>query len=415
MQNNTVMKKLTKPQFVILGFQHVFAMFGSTILVPTLTGLNPSVALFTSAVGTLIFHLITGGKVPAYLGSSFAFIPPIIAASNAYGVQGAMLGCVIAGLIYVVMSGFIRVIGSDFINRFLPPIVIGPVIMIIGLKLAPEANNMASGHLLTALFTLAVTITVSIFARGIFKVIPILIGIISGYIFAMFYGLVDLTPVLEAKWFAAPSFTFLNPAQIGDNLGAILIVAPIAMVTMVEHLGDVLAISKTTNQNFMKSPGLHRTLLGDGIATALAGIFGGPPNTTYGENVGVLAITKVYNPAIVRLAATFVLFMSFMPKIGALIHSIPIPVMGGIVILLFGMISAIGMRTLIENSIDLSDTRNLIIISTILVIGLSGIEIMIKSVPVSGMGLAAVVGIFLNLILPKTKQESPTEDSETAA
>lgn len=404
--------KLTTPQLAILGVQHMFAMFGATVLVPALTGLNPSVALFTSAIGTLIFHLVTGGKVPAYLGSSFAFISPIIAASDSYGVQGALLGCFVAGLVYIVCSFIIRAIGTDFIDRFLPPVVVGPVIMTIGLLLAPVAKDMASTHLLTAFFTLAVAITVSIFGKGLFKVIPILMAIISGYIFAIFNGLVNFAPISTAKFLAFPDFTFLNPMSIGDNLGAIIIIAPIAIVTMVEHLGDVLAISNTTGQEFIKDPGLHRTLLGDGIATALAGIFGGPPNTTYGENVGVLAITKVYNPLVVRVAACFVLILSFIPKVGALIQSIPAAVMGGICILLFGMIASIGLRTLVENTVDLSNTRNLVIVSTILVIGLSGIEIPIGEIAFGKVGLAAIVGILLNLVLPKDKDQ--TEEQKEA-
>ncbi len=408
-------KELTRPKMLILGVQHLFAMFGATILVPRLTGLDPGVALFTSAVGTLLFQLITGGKVPAYLGSSFAFIAPITAASTAFGVQGAMLGCIIAGLVYIAMATLIKVIGVNFINRFLPPVVVGPVIIVIGLGLAPVAKDMASANLKIAFFTLAVTIGISIFAKGIFKIIPILIGIVSGYIVSMIFGLVDFTQIQNATWLAAPNFTFLNVSKIGANLGAIALIAPIAIVTMVEHLGDVLALGKTTGKNFIKDPGLHRTLLGDGIATALAGIFGGPPNTTYGENIGVLAITKVYNPIVVQIAAIIVLILSFIPKVGAFIQTIPTAVMGGIVILLFGMIASIGMRTLIENSIDLSATRNLVIVSTILVFGISGLAIPIKEgLEFGGMGLAAIVGILLNLILPQSKQTTNIKEEISA-
>lgn len=401
-------ENLAMSRKIILGIQHMFAMFGATVLVPNLTGLSPSVALFTSAVGTMIFHLITKGQVPAYLGSSFAFIAPIIAAKESFGIPGAMLGCLTVGIIYIVMSGVIRMVGTDFIDKYLPPVVVGPVIMTIGLGLASTAKDMATGHLPTAIFTLLVTIAVSVYARGLLKIIPILIGIIAGYIFAYFGGIVDLTQVYEAAWFALPDFSFLSLSEMSANLPAILIVAPIAVVTMVEHLGDVLALSKTVDKDFIEDPGLHRTLLGDGVATAFAAFFGGPPNTTYGENIGVLAITKVYNPIVIELAALFVFAISFVQKVGAFIRSIPPSVMGGIVILLFGMIASIGLRTLIENEVDLSKNRNLVIVSTILVIGISDLPLSIPGlgVELKGMGLAAIVGILLNLILPTVKSES---------
>lgn len=382
----------------ILALQHMFAMFGATVLVPTLTGLNPSVALFTSGLGTIIFHLITRGKVPAYLGSSFAFIAPIIAAKSQAGTGGVMVGIMAAGLIYVIMAILIKYIGPEFFRKLLPPVVVGPVIITIGLGLAPAAKDMASTHLLTATVTLAITIVFSIFARGIFKVIPVLMGIIGGYIFAVTQGLVDFTPVSQAAWFALPEFTVPN---FSGSLKAISLIAPIALVTMVEHLGDVLALGTTTKKDFITEPGLHRTLLGDGIATALAGVFGGPPNTTYGENIGVLALTKVYNPFIIEMTALLVLASSFVQKLGVLIRTVPQAVMGGIVFLLFGMIAAVGLRTLIENKVDLSNNRNIIIISVILVIGISNLTINIAGLEFAGMGLAAIVGIFLNLVLPE--------------
>ncbi|OCL27910.1 uracil permease [Orenia metallireducens] len=422
---------ITLSKGLILAIQHLFAMFGSTVLVPTLTGLNPAVALFTSGVGTLIFHLITKGQVPAYLGSSFAFIGPIIAAQEGYGLPAALLGCFVAGLIYIVMSAVIHKIGTDFIDNYLPPVVVGPVIMTIGLGLAPVAKDMAMTHLPTAIFTLAVTIGVSVLGRGIFKVIPILLGIISGYIFASFNGLVDLSAVKAASWFALPEFNSIFALDSwGAGISAIALIAPVAIVTMVEHLGDVLALSKTVNKNFIEEPGLHRTLLGDGVATAFASLAGGPPNTTYGENIGVLALTGVHNPVIVEMAAVIVLAMSFIQKIGALIQTIPQAVMGGIVILLFGMIASIGLRTLIDNKVDLSINRNLVIVSTILVIGISGIPLTIDFIAISkflhldnvaiiqtivnqikvlefqGMGLAAMVGIALNILLPRIKKSS---------
>ncbi len=393
---------------LILALQHMFAMFGATVLVPSLTGLDPSVALFTSGLGTLIFHLITKARVPAYLGSSFAFIAPIIAAKTQYGTGGAMAGVVIAGIIYIIMAILIRLIGTGFFRRLLPPVVVGPVIITIGLGLAPTAKDMASEHILTAAVTLLITVCFSIFAKGIFKVIPILMGIIGGYLFAMTQGLVDFKPVTEAAWLAFPSFTF---PEFAGNIKAISLIAPIAFVTMVEHLGDVLALGTTVKKDFIKEPGLHRTLLGDGIATALAGFFGGPPNTTYGENIGVLALTKVYSPLIIEMTAILVLLSSFIQKLGVIIQTVPSAVMGGIVFLLFGMIASIGLRTLVENSVDFSNNRNLIIVSIILVIGISGLTISASGLEFAGMGLAALVGIILNLVLPKDLTDEPDEEN----
>ncbi|MGM0603746.1 MAG: uracil-xanthine permease family protein [Bacillota bacterium] len=388
---------------LILALQHMFAMFGSTVLVPSLTGLSPAVALFTSGLGTLIFHFITGGKVPAYLGSSFAFIAPIIAAKSQFGTDGAMLGIITVGIVYSIMSIVIKYVGTDFFRKLLPPVVVGPVIITIGLGLAPTAKDMASEHLLTAFVTLSIAVAISVFAKGIVKVIPILLGIVGGYIFAAFMGLVDFTPVMEASWIAFPKFAL---PQISGNLKAITLIAPIALVTMVEHLGDVLAISSTTKNDFIEDPGLHKTLLGDGIATLMAGLFGGPPNTTYGENVGVLAITKVYNPFIIQMTAVIVILSSFVQKLGVMIRTIPVPVMGGIVFLLFGMIASIGLRTLVENQVDLSKNRNLVIVSVTLLVGISNLTISVAGLDFAGMGLAALVGIIMNLILPDTEKKN---------
>src|SRR5690554_829645 len=431
-------KSISWTRLLPLSLQHVFAMFGATVLVPLLTGLNPLTALFTSATGTIIFHLVTGGKVPAYLGSSFAFITPImIVALDVLpdGTEGMGMGyaaatgaCIIAGLIYLLTAWLVKIVGIKAIERFTPPVVVGPVIMSIGLGLAGTAKDMSSGNMFIALFTLAVVILLSIFAKGFFKLIPILIGLASGYILTLVLQtdalqsiafvrhyllpeqLIDFSPVAEAKWFALP--TLVNDAAYGTTGGiefllpkftfsTALFIAPIAIVTMVEHLGDMLAISRTTGSNFVEKPGLHRTLMGDGLATAWAGFLGGPPNTTYGENVGVLAMTRVFNPLVVQVAALFVLLFSLSPKVGALLATIPEPVMGGIVILLFGMIASVGIRTLVEKQVDMSKTRNLIIVSTILVLSLSGITLGIFQ----GMGLGALAGIFLNIILPDKEEE----------
>lgn len=408
-----------------LGIQHVFAMFGATILVPMLTGMDASTALFTSGLGTLVFQLITKGKVPAYLGSSFAFIAPLIAAKEQFGLVGALSGAFVAGLVYVVIGAIIQRVGIGFIDRFFPPVVVGPVIMTIGLGLAGVARDYSIAHLPTALFTLAVVIAVSYYGKGLLKIIPILVGIIAGYAFALFInwrspelglflnsnGESLFTILKNTSWapalpgylstlFTNPGATLLNPANW--QLGAIAMVAPVAVVTMIEHLGDVLTISRTTGQDFVKDPGLHRTLWGDGIATALAALLGGPPNTTYGENIGVLAVTKVFNPIVVRTAAIFVLIFSLFPKVGAFISTMPLPVMGGVTILLFGMIAAIGIRTLVEKQVDLGDTRNLMIASTIIILGISGLEIF----HLKGMGLGAIVGVLLNQLLPERMNQA---------
>lgn len=392
--------------------QHVFAMFGATVLVPILTGLDPRTALFTSAVGTLLFQFITRGQVPAYLGSSFAFIVPIQIATANYGVHSALFGCFTAGLVYMLISAAIKSVGIGFIEKYFPPIVVGPVIMTIGLGLADVARDMANANITVAMVTLGITILVSYYGKGLLKIIPILAGVVGGYLFALALHLsgraelFNFADLQQASWvpalpdyvkllFTNPGATVLNPENWA--VGAVLIVAPVAAVTIIEHLGDILTISRTTGRDFIKDPGLHRTVLGDGLATSLAALFGGPPNTTYGENVGVLAITKVFNPVVVRVAAIFVLVFSVIPKVGAAIATIPVAVMGGVVVLLFGMIAAVGIRTLIEKRIDFSDTRNLVIASTIIILGISKL----KFLGLQGMGLGAIAGLLLNVLLPE--------------
>lgn len=410
--NNKGYEQLSWSRIIPLGLQHVFAMFGATILVPILTGLDPRTALFTSGLGTLLFALVTGGKVPAYLGSSFAFIVPIQIATASFGVHAALFGCFVAGLVYVVISAVIKAVGIGFIEKYFPPVVVGPVIMTIGLGLAPVARDMANANIAVAMVTLAITILVSYYGKGIFKIIPILAGITGGYVFALILHytgraeLFDFTGLVAASWMPAlpeylqkvlttPSDTVLNPANWA--LQAVFIIAPVAAVTVIEHLGDVLTIGRTTGRDFVADPGLHRTILGDGLATSMAALFGGPPNTTYGENVGVLAITKVFSPIVVKVAAIFVLAFSVLPKVGAAIATIPTAVMGGVVVLLFGMIAAVGIRTLVEKRVDFSDTRNLVIASTIIILGISGLQF----AGLQGMGLGAIAGIVLNIILPE--------------
>lgn len=410
--------RLPLSKMVPLALQHVFAMFGATILVPILTGLSPAVALFTSGLGTLLFLVITGGKVPAYLGSSFAFIAPVafIVASEQWGVPYAMGGVVVSGLVYAVVAGIISFAGVNWLHRLLPPIVIGPVIMVIGLGLAPAALDMAGftapdasladAGILVALITLALALVASLVARGWLSTVPVLVAIVGGYVASILFGLVDFAPVREAAWFGIPPFTAPR-----FDLGAILVIAPVAVVTMAEHLGDVFVLSNITGRNFYEKPGLHRTLLGDGLASLLAGLFGGPPNTTYGENVGVMAITRVFAVRVIALAATFAVAMSFVPKLGALIQSIPTPVMGGVAMVLFGIIASSGMRTLVESRIDFSDKRNLVIASVILVVGVGGAALKLGPFELQGMALATIIGVILNLVLP---QSAPQVDSEPA-
>lgn len=398
-------RQLGVGEHVALGFQHLFAMFGATVLVPLLTGLDPAVALFTSGSGTLIFQLLTKGQVPAYLGSSFAFIAPIIAAAGQWGLPYALGGGVAVGLVYAAVALLIAKIGTNWVDRVLPPVVIGSVIIVIGLGLASTAVGMAGfvdgGSLATpevrvALFTLLVTVLGTIFFKGFLAVVPILIGIVAGYLFALTQGVVDFGPVREAAWIGLPQF--MAPKF---NAAAIAMIVPVALVSITEHLGDVLVMSKITGKDYYRKPGLHRTLLGDGLATSWAALWGGPPNTTYGENAGVLAITGVHNVSIVRTAAILAVALSFIQKMGALISTIPSAVMGGVSIVLFGVIAASGLRTLVESGIDYGDKRNLVVSSVILVLGIGSAELGLGALKLQGMGLATVVGILLNLVLPQ--------------
>lgn len=415
-------------QWLPFSLQHLFAMFGATILVPLLVGISPAVALISSGVGTLAFIAITKGKVPAYLGSSFAFIAPLATVIHAEGVGQAMFGAMFAGILYGVVSLFIFKSGIQWIRRILPPVVIGPVIVVIGLGLAGTAAEMAvvqevervveleavdgtmvqlaesvkefnNIYFLVSMLTLMITIISAIFLKGFFGLIPVLIGIIGGYIISYFLGLVDFNTVLTAPWFAIPEF--VTP-QVSWT--AVLVIMPVAMVTLAEHLGDMLVISKVTGRNMLENPGLHRTVLGDGIASLLASLMGGPPNTTYGENVGVLAISRVFSIFVIGGAAVLAIVFGFIGKVSALIQSIPTPVMGGVSILLFGIIASSGLRVLIESEVQLTHKRNLIITSIILLAGIGSSILQGQGViNVSGMAIAALAGILLHLILPDEK------------
>ncbi len=412
-------KKDSAGKLALLGIQHVFAMFGATVLVPMLTGMSPAVALFCAGVGTWIFHLCTGRKVPTFLGSSFAFIAAIqgaaqICSDNAEIGTDAYLaalpyatgGIIVAGALYLVLALLVRLVGAERVRSFFPPIVTGPVVTIIGLMLAPSAINNITTQIgtvnvglnwLVAAVAIAAIFVTSLFAKGLFKLVPILIGIIVGYVAAICCGMVDFTTIAQAPWLDLPPF-FLPKF----DMRAIGLVAPIAIVTFVEHIGDVTASSAVVGKDFIKDPGLHRTLMGDGLATMFAGLVGGPANTTYSENTGVLAATKNYNPLTLEIAACFAILISFLGKFAALITSMPGPVIGGVSIVLYGMIAAVGLRTLVENQVDFTKTRNLLIAAVMLVLGLGADKaITIGGVAISGVALAAILGIILNKILPE--------------
>jgi uracil permease len=405
--------EMPKPtQWLTLSLQHLFAMFGATILVPYLVGLDPAIALISSGLGTLAFLLITKMQVPAYLGSSFAFITPVIAAKAAGGPGGAMIGTFMAGLVYGIIALIISKAGYRWIMNLLPPVVVGPIIIIIGLSVAPTAVDMAMNnsagkysmlHFSVALVTLAATIIFSIYAKKIFSIIPILAGIVVGYIYALIVGIVDFKPVIDANWFEMPNFVIpFVSYKVQFSWDIFWLMVPVAIVTISEHIGHQLILSKVVGRDYIKEPGLHRSILGDGTATLISALVGGPPKTTYGENIGVLAITRVYSVYVLAGAAVLAIVFGFVGKITALIHSIPTPVMGGVSILLFGIIASSGLRMLVDSKIDFDDKRNLVIASVILIIGLGGaiVKLPFKDIVIQGMALAAIIGVVLNLILP---------------
>lgn len=401
------LEQLGTGKTILLGMQHTFTMFGATVLVPILTGLDVSVALFMAGVCTLLGHLIMKNRVPVFLGSSFAFIAPIITVvemskATGHGTAYATGGIVIAGLVYAIFAILIHLFGVEKIVSFFPPIVCGPMIMVIGLNLAPTAIGMASENWLLAIVAFIVVVAVNIFAKGFLQIIPVITGLIVGYIVALVTGHIDLTPVSQAAWFGLPKFTIAK-----FDLQYIMVIAPVALATIVEHIGDVIAIGATVEDDFTKDPGLHRTMLADGLMTSLSALVGGPANTTYSENTGVLALTRVWDPLVMKIAAVFAIILGGVPKIAALISTIPGSVIGGISIVLFGMIASIGLRTVVENQVDFTKSRNLIIAATILVLGIGGAVLPINigsfSLSLQGMGLAAIVGIILNKVLPEVR------------
>ncbi|MFY0594930.1 MAG: uracil-xanthine permease [Cognatishimia sp.] len=400
----------------ILGAQMLFVAFGALVLVPLLTGLDPAVALFTAGLGTLIFQIVTRGQVPVFLASSFAFIAPIIYGVQTWGMAATTGGLAVAGLLYVVISFAIRIFGTDWLHRVLPPVVVGPVIMVIGLALAPVAVNMATGlagdtqimpkghALIIAAISLGTTMLIAIRGKGMMKVLPILCGIIVGYISALILGLITGTTivgfanVINAPWFAVPGF--IAPEF---QLAAILFILPVALAPAIEHFGDIMAIGGVTGKDYMEKPGIQNTMLGDGLATTAAGLLGGPPNTTYSEVTGAVTLTKAFNPAIMTWAAIFAITLSFVGKISGALSTIPMPVMGGIMILMFGMVTVVGLTVLAKiGSEALTNARNMVIVSTILIIGIGGLAIPFGAdFTLSGIGLAGIAGVLLNLILPQ--------------
>lgn len=404
-----------KPNQVIIGAQMLFVAFGALVLVPLLTGLDPNVALFTAGAGTLLFQVITRGKVPVFLASSFAFIAPIIYGVKTWGIPATMCGLTAAGFLYILLSLLIRWKGSGIIEKVLPPVVVGPVIMVIGLILAPVAVHMAMGKtgdgaavlvpkntaLIVSMIALMTTILVSLLGRGMLKLIPILSGIIAGVLVSIPFGLLDLSRVAEAPWIAVPDFVFPE-----WNLQAIFFIVPVAIAPAIEHFGDILAIGSITGKNYLKDPGIHNTMMGDGIATSFASFLGGPPNTTYSEVTGAVALTQSFNPAIMTWAALFAIVLAFIGKVGALLQSIPTPVMGGIMLLLFGAIMVVGINTLVKAGDDLMEPRNLSIVALILVFGFGGMAFSAGEFTIKGIGLSGLLGVILNLILPKSKEHA---------
>lgn len=395
----------------IIGLQFLFVAFGALVLVPILTGLDPNVALFTAGLGTLLFQITTRERIPPiFLASSFSFIAPIIYGLKTWGLAGTMCGLASAGIFYFFLSIVVRIKGSDFLHKLFPAVVVGPVIMTIGLILSPVAVHMAMGKtgdgsitlmplsqaMTISMSALIVTMLVALLGRGVLKLLPIMCGIATGYIIALFMGVISFDAVANAAWFAMPNFVAPE-----FNLEAIIYILPIAIAPAVEHVGGILTISNVTKTDYLDKPGLKTTLLGDAIATTAASMLGGPPNTTYSEVTGAVTITKAFNPAIMTWAAIFAIVLAFVGKLGGLLATIPVPVMGGILLLLFGIIASIGLGTLIRGKVDMNDPRNMIIVSMILVLAIGGMTFDFGGVAFSGIGLGAIVGIVLNLVLPK--------------
>jgi len=405
------------PKEMLVGAQMLFVAFGALVLVPLLTGFNPNVALFTAGAGTLLFQLVTRRKVPVFLASSFAFIAPMIYGVQTWGIPATLCGLAGAGVFYLFLSLLVKLRGSGFVSRIFPPIVTGPVIMTIGLILAPVAVHMAMGRtgdgsavlvpqgqaMILSGVALLVTVLASLFGRGLIRLVPILCGLVAGYLVALTMGLVDFTPISQAAWLVVPAFVL--PSWSWE---AIFFMLPVAIAPAIEHFGDVLAISSVTGKNYLEDPGIHRTLLGDGLATSLAALLGGPPNTTYSEVTGAVALTRMFNPVVMTWAAVTAIVLAFVGKVGAVLQTVPVPVMGGIMILLFGAIAVVGLNTLVRAGEDLMAPRNLAIVALTIVSGMGGMKIEIGQFALQGIGLAGILAVLLNLLLPKgTRQNTP--------
>lgn len=408
-QNSSVVENQSKLKQSFVGLQMLFVAFGALVLVPLITGLDSNTALLTAGVGTLLFQLCTGKQVPIFLASSFAFIAPIQYGVQTWGIATTMGGLASAGLVYLALSTLVKLRGTEALQRIFPPIVVGPVIIIIGMGLAPVAVDMSLGKnsayayndaILVSMVTLLTTLSVAVFAKGLMKLIPIMFGITAGYILCLFLGLINFQPVIDAPWFSLPKLTAPE-----FNLEAILYMLPIAIAPAVEHVGGIMAISSVTGKDFLKKPGLHRTLLGDSLATAAASLVGGPPNTTYSEVTGAVMLTRNFNPNIMTWAAIWAIAISFCGKVGAFLSTIPTIVMGGIMMLVFGSIAVVGMSTLIRGKVDVTEARNLCIISVVMTFGIGNMFVDVGNVSLKGISLCAVVAIILNLVLPKAKNE----------
>ena len=401
-------KQLSPVRKTVVGVQFLFVAFGATVLMPLLVGLDPATALFSAGIGTLIFHLVTRGKVPIFLGSRFAFIAPILLASKQWGLEGTLSGFAGVALVYFIASALIKWRGTDFLSRLFPPVVVGPVIILIGLSLSGTAVDMSKTNWLLAIISLVVSITILTYARGMFRLIPVVGGITIGYIIAIAMGLVDFKGIIDAPWFALPQ-NIAHPILPAFDWHPFVCLMPLALATLIEHVGDVYVVSNVAGKDFVKDPGLHRTMLGDGLACLAAAFMGGPPVTTYSEVTGAMQITKVTSPVVIRITAVAAIAFSVFGKLNAFLQSIPQAVLGGIMLMLFGTIATVGIQNLVRNKVDFSKTRNIIIASIMLTTGVGGAELTAGTFSLSGIGLAAIVGIILNLALPNKKLK---EDSK---
>lgn len=393
--------QLSPTRQVVVGVQYLFVAFGATVLVPLLVGLDPSAALFSAGIGTLIFHLVTKGKVPIFLGSSFAFIAPIVSATELYGLSGALLGIAGVAFVYFVMSALIKLFGTKFINRLFPEVVIGPVIMLIGLSLSSSAVKMAEGNWTLAAISLATAIVVTLYGRGLIKLIPIFCGIIVGYLVDLIFFDIDFSGIEAAGWFSLPQLTF--PEKF--SWAPIIYMIPVAIAPVIEHIGDIYVVNSVTGKNFVKDPGLHRTMLGDGLACLVASFLGGPPVTTYSEVTGAMSLTKVTAPRVLRISAVTAIVFSMIGKVSAFLKSIDTAILGGIMLLLFGTIAGAGINNLLNSRVNLSSSRNIVIISVTLTTGIGGAVLSMGRFTLGGIGLSAIIAVLLNLILPETEAD----------